>query len=123
MTHANGLAHRCARCGVPYDWQKSTSRSLRMTYCSSLCEATDLGSTIESLLTITRAPQAAPAKATRTLIAAAKVLSPDGCPRCGADWYLDEDGGESCIECGARVIAMETYPPRTRRPVEADRRR
>ena len=38
---------RCARCAVPYDWRRSSSRSLRMTYCSSLCEVADLGATIE----------------------------------------------------------------------------
>lgn len=40
----------CAHCGVAYDWRRSTSRSLKMTYCNSLCEAADLGFTIEALL-------------------------------------------------------------------------
>lgn len=40
---------RCARCGVPYDWRRSTSASLKMTYCGSLCERADLGFTIEGL--------------------------------------------------------------------------
>lgn len=42
---------RCKRCGVPYDWRRSASRSLKMTYCGSLCERADLGFTIEALLT------------------------------------------------------------------------
>ncbi len=41
---------RCTRCGVPYDWRRSTSRSLKMTYCGSLCERADLGFTIEALI-------------------------------------------------------------------------
>ena len=43
----------CARCGVPYDWRRSTSSSLKMTYCGSLCEKGDLGFTIETLLEAT----------------------------------------------------------------------
>jgi len=42
---------RCKRCGGPYDWRRSASRSLKMTYCGSLCERADLGFTIEALLT------------------------------------------------------------------------
>ena len=41
----------CTRCGVPYYWRRSTSRSLKMTYCGSLCERADLGFTIEGLIT------------------------------------------------------------------------
>ena len=40
----------CARCGLRYDWRKSPSTTLKMTYCSSLCEKADLGYTIEALL-------------------------------------------------------------------------
>ena len=40
----------CARCGLRYDWRKSPSSTLKMTYCSSLCEKADLGFTIEALL-------------------------------------------------------------------------
>jgi hypothetical protein len=40
----------CARCGVRYDWRKSPSSSLKMTYCGSLCERADLGFTLEALL-------------------------------------------------------------------------
>ncbi len=39
----------CARCGLRYDWRKSPS-SMKMTYCSSLCERADLGFTLEALL-------------------------------------------------------------------------
>lgn len=40
----------CAHCGLPYDWRRSTSSSLKMTYCGTLCEKGDLGFTIETLL-------------------------------------------------------------------------
>ena len=39
----------CARCSLRYDWRKSPS-SMKMTYCSSLCERADLGFTVEALL-------------------------------------------------------------------------
>ena len=51
-THIKG----CARCGLRYDWRRSPS-SLKMTYCGSLCEAADLGFTIDALLQIERAPR------------------------------------------------------------------
>ena len=54
----------CARCGLRYDWRRSPSSSLKMTYCGSLCEKADLGFTIETLLRAQRAtpaPAAAPA--------------------------------------------------------------
>ena len=40
----------CSHCGQRYDWRRSTSSSLKMTYCGSLCERADLGFTIEALL-------------------------------------------------------------------------
>jgi hypothetical protein len=40
----------CARCGLRYDWRKSPSTTLKMTYCGSLCEKADLGFTLEALL-------------------------------------------------------------------------
>lgn len=40
----------CARCGNIYDWRRSASSSLKMTYCGSLCERGDLGFTIEAIL-------------------------------------------------------------------------
>jgi len=40
----------CQHCGVPYDWRRSPSTSLKMTYCGSRCERGDLGFTIEALL-------------------------------------------------------------------------
>lgn len=42
--------HVCARCGIRYDWRRSPSSSLKMTYCGSLCEKAALGFTIETLL-------------------------------------------------------------------------
>ena len=42
----------CVRCTMKYDWRRSTSSSLKMTYCNSLCEAADLGFTIEALFRI-----------------------------------------------------------------------
>lgn len=45
----------CARCGLRYDWRKSPS-TLKMTYCGSLCEAGDLGFTMDALLKLERNP-------------------------------------------------------------------
>jgi len=47
----------CARCGLRYDWRKSPSSALKMTYCSSLCERADLGFTVEALLKLERPAQ------------------------------------------------------------------
>jgi hypothetical protein len=49
----------CRRCGIRYDWRRSPSSSLKMTYCGSLCEQADLGFTIEAILRYER--EAAPA--------------------------------------------------------------
>ena len=53
----------CARCGLRYDWRKSPSSTLKMTYCGSLCERADLGFTVEALLKAKRTEKepAAPA--------------------------------------------------------------
>ena len=40
----------CVRCDTRYDWRKSSSSTLKMTYCSHLCERGDLGFTLEALL-------------------------------------------------------------------------
>ena len=40
----------CHHCNAPYDWRRSPSGSLKMTYCGSLCEKADMGFTIETLL-------------------------------------------------------------------------
>lgn len=45
----------CQHCHVRYDWRRSPSSSLKMTYCGSLCEAADLGFTIEALIRCERA--------------------------------------------------------------------
>jgi hypothetical protein len=45
----------CARCGLRYDWRKSPS-TLKMTYCGSLCEAGDLGFTMDALMKLERNP-------------------------------------------------------------------
>ena len=50
----------CARCQLRYDWRKSPS-TLKMTYCSSLCEFGDLGFTVDALMKIERAPKPAEA--------------------------------------------------------------
>jgi hypothetical protein len=50
----------CAHCGLRYDWRRSPSGSLKMTYCSSLCERADLGFTIEALLRFEHTSAAAP---------------------------------------------------------------
>jgi CRISPR/Cas system-associated protein Cas10 (large subunit of type III CRISPR-Cas system) len=40
----------CAHCGNLYDWRHSASRSMKMTYCGSLCEVAELGFTIDGLI-------------------------------------------------------------------------
>jgi len=52
---ASNIRH-CAHCGLPYDWRRSASGSLKMTYCGTLCEVAGLGFTIESLLQTERSP-------------------------------------------------------------------
>jgi hypothetical protein len=52
----------CARCALRYDWRKSPS-TLKMTYCSSLCEFGDLGFTMDALMKMERPASAAPAPA------------------------------------------------------------
>jgi hypothetical protein len=49
-TNATSNIRTCARCSIKYDWRRSPSSSLKMTYCGSLCEAADLGFTIEAML-------------------------------------------------------------------------
>lgn len=51
----------CQHCGMKYDWRKSPSTTLKMTYCGSLCENADLGFTIDALLQLERRPAAVPA--------------------------------------------------------------
>lgn len=46
----------CLRCGTSYDWRRSTSAWLKMTFCTSMCESVALGFTIESLLSATPLP-------------------------------------------------------------------
>lgn len=41
---------QCLRCGVAYNFTKSSS-GLKLTYCGFMCEKSDLGSTIEDMLT------------------------------------------------------------------------
>jgi len=50
----------CSHCGMRYDWRRSASGSLKMTYCGSLCERAGLGFTIEALLTELLLPAVAP---------------------------------------------------------------
>jgi hypothetical protein len=45
-----GYIRVCQRCLMRYDWRRSPSSSLKMTYCGSLCERADLGFTIEAML-------------------------------------------------------------------------
>lgn len=40
----------CCRCATTYDWRRSTSSSLKMTYCSALCEKGALGFTLDTIL-------------------------------------------------------------------------
>lgn len=50
----------CKRCGITYDWRRSPSTSLKMTYCGSLCEQADLGFTVEAMLHMPAIKPAAP---------------------------------------------------------------
>jgi hypothetical protein len=50
----------CVRCSLRYDWRRSASASLKMTYCGSLCERADLGFTIEALLRTERTDRRTP---------------------------------------------------------------
>lgn len=61
----------CTRCAVAYDWRRSTSRSLKMTYCNALCEAADLGFTIEALLNWEGSRNPAPEARWRVILNAA----------------------------------------------------
>ena len=111
---AGGFIRRCERCSSPYDWRRSTSRCLRMTYCNSLCEAADLGGTIESMLDIARVPKnPVPAVGGVSLTSGAldDLWSVPTCPRCDSGLDLDADGTRSCANCGARIVAEESYPP------------
>jgi len=66
MTHTDATTfdpgspiRTCARCGLTYDWRRSPSSYLKMTYCGSLCERADLGFTIDAALNgaLTRVPR------------------------------------------------------------------
>jgi hypothetical protein len=61
----------CRHCGLRYDWRRSPSTSLKMTYCGSLCEQANLGFTIDALLRIERAPREIAAVAEPILLKAA----------------------------------------------------
>lgn len=61
----------CARCGNIYDWRRSPSSSLKMTYCGSLCEKGDLGFTIEAILRTDFKKESAPPEPLRIPVAAA----------------------------------------------------
>lgn len=41
---------RCEHCELPYDWRRSGSWSLKLTFCTSLCEKAANTYTIEELL-------------------------------------------------------------------------
>lgn len=109
----------CARCGLAYDWRRSGSRFLKMTYCNGLCEVSDLGTTIESLLCLERRPRpvaAAPAETAGTKRPTGSPTPSDwrgpSCFTCGGDTYLEEDGSDACIMCGARFVTAEHFPRR-----------
>ena len=46
----NEDSRRCERCGSRYDWRRSSSSSLKMTYCGILCEKGGLGFTLDTIL-------------------------------------------------------------------------
>lgn len=47
---APGPIRICSRCSLPYDWRKSTSYTLKMTYCTTLCEYAGEGFLLERYL-------------------------------------------------------------------------
>ncbi len=117
MSTADTFIRRCARCSTPYDWRRSGSRSLRMTYCGSLCECADLGATIEALIALTRAAVHVevrkPAEVPDSKLPYQRQSRyAQQCPRCGGDMFLDDDAADACMQCGARIVAAESYPPR-----------
>ena len=59
----------CEHCGIRYDWRRSPSSSLKMTYCGSLCEKAALGFTLEAMLRMQR-----PAGAISAVAAAESIL-------------------------------------------------
>jgi hypothetical protein len=95
-----------------------------MTYCNSLCELAALGTTIESLLSLERRPRSAsplagPAQLELPAVPSRVQGEPTpadwrgpSCLACGGDTYLEEDGSDACIQCGARVITAEHFPRR-----------
>lgn len=62
LSNANHL-RTCQRCGITYDWRRSPSTSLKMTYCGSLCEQADLGFTLEAMLRMPAVKPATPVEA------------------------------------------------------------
>lgn len=46
--------HRCENCSTLYDWRKSTSRYLKMTYCCYTCERKANGFLIEDFERVKR---------------------------------------------------------------------
>ena len=50
----------CRHCGLRYDWRRSPSSCLKMTYCGSICERADMGFTIEAILGATERSQPQP---------------------------------------------------------------
>lgn len=67
-TPITGNIRHCAHCGIPYDWRRSTSSSLKMTYCGTLCEKGDLGFTIETLLEMKAFAPERPSKPTEEML-------------------------------------------------------
>lgn len=52
----NDEQRRCTRCGSIYEWRKSSSRSLKLTYCTFSCERISLGFLLEDLDAMFRRP-------------------------------------------------------------------
>lgn len=85
-----------------------------MTYCNSLCEAADLGGTIDSLMAVERVEhRTAEVSGPETLSSSAldALWIVPTCPRCDGSMQIEPDGARSCGNCGARIVAEESYPP------------
>lgn len=73
MTDNENPIRHCEHCNIAYDWHRSASSSLKMTYCGTLCERAALGFTIDALLTVTRDPMARERRAATVALVAPNV--------------------------------------------------
>lgn len=66
----NERIRRCSGCGQLYDWRKSTSRYLKLTFCGFWCERKSNGFLIEDFDRVERMHAAALPQASATVASA-----------------------------------------------------